>query len=122
MFREKLYSCNSPRYKKTNQMILNLLARKSMSKHELCVETGLNNSTIANYLYFMREKNLIYICAYEDNPVGKPTPRFRFGVGEDVTYIAKPRTKAKKGKSENYSKLKMPRCDVAAEWMKNPIC
>ena len=122
MYRDKLYAKNSPRFKQTSKLILDLLDKEPMSKHELAKQSGLNHSTICNYIYFLKEEKLIHISGWHQNPLGKATAIYKFGDDEDAEFIARKKYKSPyKPKGEVYN-FKMPRCDVAASWMRNPIC
>lgn len=120
MYRDKLYKLNSAKYKATSQKMLVVLARKPYSKHELVTEMGLNLSTVSNYIYFLKQAGMIYIAEWQENPLGKPTAKYKFGTNSDAEYVCRKKYKSPVRRKEKPVDLKMPRCDVAAQWMLNP--
>ena len=120
MYRDKLYKFNSPRYKATSQKMLVILAKKAFTKHELAIEMELNLSTISNYIYFLKRNGMVYIAEWQENPLGKPTAKYKFGTNPDVEYICRKKYKSPTRRKEKTIVSKMPRCDVAAQWMLNP--
>lgn len=120
MYRDKLYKLNSAKYKSTSQKMLIILAKKAYSKHQLAIEMELNLSTISNYVYFLKQQGMIYIAEWQENPLGKPTAKYRFGTNSDVEYVCRKKYKSPTRSKEKPIVSKMPRCDVAAQWMLNP--
>lgn len=121
MTRDKLYTTNSLKFKKTQQAILTLICNQAMTKHELAQELDLNLSTINNYIYFMKQKGLVYIASWQENQFGKATARYQFGTNEDEPFVGRRKYKSPTRSNQRPVNLKMPRCDIAASWLNNPI-
>lgn len=82
----------------------------------------MHRTTFRNYLQYLRSKRMIYICGYKrEEGINKPMAMYRFGCEEDVPLIKKSNY-TPKNRPEPYTVVpKTPRCDIAAQWMRNPI-
>jgi hypothetical protein len=82
----------------------------------------MNRTTFRNYLQHLREKRMIYICEYRKVPgVNRPMAVYKFGCGEDVEFIHSKNYTPKRKAEPTTVVPKTPRCDIAAQWMLNPI-
>lgn len=116
MYRDKIYKCNSDKFRRTSHEILTFLSGKAMSKHELAIVMDLSLSSISNYMHFLKKQGLVYIAEWISNDKSKPTAKYRFGTNQDVEYVfrKKYRYKHKNKPIPNATN----RCDIAASWIR----
>ena len=107
------------------QLILEMLKKEPMTTKEVAIELGVADGTGWDYLGDLKRKRLVYIEEYVWTP-GGPAARYMTGDKEDAL---KPETDKKLTRSArrrfrqaNYFDKNKPRCDIAAQWMRNPIC
>jgi hypothetical protein len=104
------------------QEILSTIVHEGKTGAQICIECDIAMSTFKNYLAYMREKRLVHICGWRRTSCNKPIALYKFGFAEDVELIRKSGyvPKAQRSGYETVTP-KIPRCDIAAAWMLNPI-
>jgi hypothetical protein len=104
------------------QDILATIVHEGKTGAQICIECDIAMSTFKNYLAYMREKRLVHICGWRRTSCNKPIALYKFGFAEDVELVRKSGyvPKAQRGGYETVTP-KIPRCDIAAAWMLNPI-
>jgi len=102
--------------------------KRSMTMQEAADFLHKDVRFIYKYIAELRFNEEIYVAFYDINHVGKPRPNFRAGsqpdqeipdINNNAKNVQKYRDKIK---TELSSKKFTPRMDVAAAWMRNPIC
>ena len=105
------------------QDILATIVHEGKTGAQICIECDIAMSTFKNYLAYMRDKKLVHICGWRRSEgCNRPIALYKFGFAEDVELIRKSGyvPKAQRGGYETVTP-KIPRCDIAAAWMLNPI-
>lgn len=111
------------------QLLLEVLSHTPMKTKEIAGLLNVADGTAWEYVSEMRYKGLLYIASYEPTQ-GGPVAKYMTGDLEDApfpeivntTVLRTRKYRAKKQAQQNvYVKPKV-RCDIAAEWMRNPIC
>jgi predicted transcriptional regulator len=104
------------------QDILSTIVHEGKTGAQICIECDIAMSTFKNYLAYMREKRLVHICGWRRTSGNRPIAMYKFGFAEDVELIRKSGYVPKASRS-GYETVtpKIPRCDIAAAWMLNPI-
>lgn len=104
--------------------ILEILSKEPMTTKDVAIEINVTDCTGWDYMGILKRKRLVYIYEYIWSP-GGPIPRYMTGNKEDAE---KPksdknlnRAALRKLRKQNYFDKDNPRCDVAAQWMRNPI-
>jgi hypothetical protein len=104
------------------QDILAAIIHEGKSGAQICIECDIAMSTFKNYLQYMREKRLVHICGWRRTSGNRPIALYKFGFAEDVELIRKSGYVPKSQRSGYETVVpKEPRCDIAAQWMLNPI-
>ena len=111
------------------ELLIQELSKRAMKTKEIAEFLDIHDGTAWEYVSEMRYKGLLYIAFYErtqGGPVAKymagdledaPTPEFI-----DTTLLRNRKYKARKRAEKLLSVKQVPRCDIAAAWMRNPIC
>lgn len=105
-------------------LILEILSKQAMTTKEIAIELDVTDGTGWDYMGILKRKKLVYIEEYIWTP-GGPVARYMTGNKADA-FKPKSDTKlmrsiARKFRQENYFNKNKPRCDIAAQWMRNPI-
>ena len=105
------------------QDILATIVHEGKSGAQICIECDIAMSTFKNYLAYMREKKLVHICGWRRTKgSNRPIALYKFGFAEDVELERKSGYVPKSQRSGYETVVpKTPRCDIAAQWMLNPI-
>lgn len=106
------------------EYVLELLSKEPMTPKEMAIELQVTDCTGWEYMGILKRKKLVYIHEYVWTP-GGPVARYMTGNKEDVE---KPkadknlsRAALRKLRKANYFDKNNPRCDIAAQWMRNPV-
>jgi hypothetical protein len=105
------------------QDILATIVHEGKSGAQICIECDIAMSTFKNYLAYMRDKKLVHICGWRRTPgSNRPIALYKFGFAEDVE-LERKSGYVPKAQRSGYETVtpKIPRCDIAAAWMLNPI-
>lgn len=88
-------------------------------QNDLAEHVDLPVATVSAVLAEMYRRGMIHISGWSRNKQGTPIKIFAWGEGDD----AKQPIKGSKPKKEVEVEVQLPfpRCDVAAEWLRNPI-
>lgn len=109
-------------FKNKIQEVLSVIVNEGKTSAQICIECDMKMSSLRNYLKYLKEKRLIYICGYHKyKHINKPMALYKFGCQEDFEpYSERPYKSRKKSEPMTVVPL-IPRCDIAAQWMLNPI-
>lgn len=111
------------------ELLIQELSKTAMKTKEIAQFLNITDGTAWEYVSEMRYKGLLYVAFYERTQ-GGPVAKYMSGDLDDAEYpeivdIRVLRTRkyraTKKDKKILYVKPKA-RCDIAAAWMRNPIC
>lgn len=103
------------------QDVLASIINQGRTTDEIAKECGMSRTTLRNYLQYLRKNRQIYICGYKRSKSGnRPIAVYKFGCLEDVPLDRRTEYKPKKREISTVVP-KIPRCDIAAAWMLNPI-
>ena len=105
------------------QDILSAIVHEGKSGAQICIECDIAMSTFKNYLAYMRDKKLVHICGWRRTKgSNRPIALYKFGFAEDVELERRSGYVPKANRSGYETVVpKEPRCDIAAQWMLNPI-
>lgn len=111
------------------QLVLEVLSHTAMKTKEIAGLLGITDGTAWEYVSEMRYKGLLYIASYERTQ-GGPVAKYMTGDLEDApfpeivntTVLRTRKYRAKKRAQRTVYVKPKARCDIAAEWMRNPIC
>lgn len=97
--------------------VLKVLKCEAMNSYQMQDKFNVSNSTILNYVEYLTKHKLIYIAEYKPAGNNRMMAYYKAGNKPNAKKINfKDLTK----KKEPNIMLKMPRCDIAAAWMRNP--
>jgi predicted ArsR family transcriptional regulator len=111
------------------ELLLEELTHTAMKTKEIAELLGIHDGTAWEYVSELRYKGLLYVACYEYTQ-GGPVAKYMKGNKEDAPYpqiidknfSRSERRRAMKKEVLLMSAKKKPRCDIAAAWMRNPIC
>lgn len=99
--------------------VLKVLQCESMNAYEMGTKFGISHSTVLNYINYLTKNKLIYIEKYQAAESNRMVAYYKAGNKPSAKKIKFGELPKKK---QPRIMLKMPRCDIAAAWMGNPIC
>lgn len=109
-------------FKNRIQEVLSAIVNEGKTSAQICIECDLSMSTFRNYLKYLREKQLVYICGYRTvKGINKPMALYKFGCQEDYRTEGQKNYRSRKKVPPTTVVPLIPRCDIAAQWMLNPI-
>ena len=111
------------------ELLIQELSKRAMKTKEIAQFLNITDGTAWEYVSEMRYKGLLYVASYERTQ-GGPVAKYMSGDLEDAPYpeiidttvLRTRKYRAKKRDQKLLSVKQLPRCDVAAAWMRNPIC
>ena len=107
--------------------LLKIMKTEPLTVNQMAEEINTSHKTASSYLTELRFHKKVFIARYERRSTGTPLTYYQTGNLPDVEKLAKismeeyNRRYREKTKLDREVKPFVPRMDIAAAWMRNPI-
>lgn len=111
---------HTQQFQTRSRAVLQALEQEAMNTYQIGDKFGISHSTVILYLKFFKQNKLVYIDHYKINDSKRHVAYYRTGNKQNAV-IQKFKTPRYVPKKETVVPI-IARCDIAAQWLRNPIC